>query len=129
MRLSEQQSDFFWMVVDLGNFAKKLFNDDGIYLKVQQWNRTLEEQRKLYDRGLTKTLRSKHLNDLAVDFQLMKNGQPIYESPIYAQLGGYWKSIGGVWGGDWRMPNGDYDVYHFEYNLKKRLEYRRARDG
>ena len=102
--------------------AKKFFYKDGKtptgkYIKVQQWNRTLAEQKENVKNGVSWTLYSKHLKGLAVDLVLMKDGQPVWHDPIYEFLGEKWQSMGGVWGGSWIDKN---DVYHFEYNEEKR---------
>ncbi len=129
MRLSEKQSDFMWMLVDLLNYSKKLFKENhhekeylrGIYLKIQQLNRTVKEQRLNVERGVAWTMKSYHLNGLAVDFQIMRAGKPLYGNPVYRIMGNYWISIGGRWGGEWKGKK--HDPVHFEYNLKRRKEY------
>ena len=120
MRLSEKQSDFMWMVNDLLSYVSQL--DTKFYIKITSWNRTLIEQKLLLEQKRTKTLNSKHLSGLAVDFAWMDNGKPI-ETFLFLMMGEYWESIGGRWGGRWQVPNGDMDVYHFEYNEKGRREY------
>lgn len=124
MRLSEQQADFRRMVNQLWNYADKHHfykngkTESGRYLKVTCWNRTFEEQKRLVEKGVSWTLRSKHLKGLAVDLLIMKDGQPVYHDPLYGFLGYFWEKIGGTWGGSWTKKN---DVYHFEYNKEKRL--------
>ncbi len=131
MRLSEQQSEFMWMVSDFLLYARNLFNGKqyshmkDIYLKVAEWYRTPEQQRLKVISGASKTLRSKHLKGLAVDLLIYKAGQPIYQSPVYGVMGAYWESLGGVWGGRWKMPNGSYDVGHFEYSEENRKKWKR----
>lgn len=129
MKLSEQQSDFLWMESDLINHARQFFpvgdicpkTKDGIYIKVTCWDgRTMEQQRENVRTGKSSTLKSKHFSGLAVDLQLMKDGQPIYEHELYSILGIYWVSIGGEWGGEWTKP---YDPFHFQYNIERRREW------
>jgi len=132
MRLSEKQSDFLWMVNDLLNWIglmKDMFDRDKIYLRVTSWTRTPIEQKLLFENGATKTLNSKHLSGLAVDLLLMKDGFPIDNSPVYRLMGEYWERIGGRWGGRWKMPNGDWDVYHFEYNEKRRRDAKKDQNS
>lgn len=76
--------------------------------------RTPEEQRRLYAQGLTKTLMSKHLQGLAIDLAVLKDGVVVLD-PIreYEVLGEFWEEQGGVWGGRWKDP---WDIYHFEYS-------------
>jgi len=80
--------------------------------------RTIEEQRNYFNNGFSKTMRSKHLDGLAVDVvpipvtwepeafypiaEAMKQAADILDTPI-------------VWGGDWRTFK---DYPHFE--LKER---------
>ena len=113
------------MVHDLLSYVSQL--DTKFYIKVTSWTRTPIEQKLLFEQKRTRTLNSKHLSGLAVDFAWMDNGKPI-ETFLYLQMGEYWESIGGRWGGYWQMPNGDMDVYHFEYNLKRRREYVRTKN-
>ena len=122
MRLSEQQSDFMWMVYELLGFVRQIFFNPADhfiqdkYLKVTSWTRGPEEQKQLVDEGFSWTLNSKHLSGLAVDFIIIEKGQAIFESAIYGMMGTYWEDLGGIWGGNWKKR----DVFHFEYNLKKR---------
>lgn len=48
---------------------------------------------------------SLHKERLAVDFNLFKNGIYQTSSESYAELGTYWESIGGVWGGRFNDGN------------------------
>lgn len=111
MRLSEQQADFFDMVCDLGIYIRPLLERYGAIVKVTEWNRTLATQREYLVKGLTKTLRSKHLKGLAVDFAVIKDGEYQVDSPILELMGKKWEELGGTWGGSWEF----YDPYHFEY--------------
>ena len=123
MRLSEQQSDFLWMEWRLLGFAHKIFFEqshemEGYYLKRTSLYRTPEEQKKLVDEGFSWTLNSKHLSGLAVDYMIIKSQECIYEHAVYGMMGTYWENIGGTWGGNWKGKK--RDIFHFEYNLKKR---------
>lgn len=124
MILSRQQADFLKMFHDLMTFTYRIIDNPsmkGLYLKVNQWNRTFAEQKKLFKEKRTKTLNSKHLKGLAVDLLFMKSGKPLYESPLYEIMGNYWEGIGGVWGGSWKFR----DVFHFEYDLDRRKEWKK----
>ena len=124
MRLSEKQSDFLWMVHDLLMYTKEVLTDedieDGLYIKIVEWNRTIEQQKYYVSIGTSKTMDSKHLKGLAVDFALLKEGKFIKNHIVYTLMGMYWESIGGTWGGRWRTLK---DYYHFEYNSNKRQEF------
>ena len=89
-------------------------------MKVYSWNRTPAEQKELHKQKVTKTLKSKHIIGLAVDLQVMKDGNPVYASTIYNLMGVHWQNIGGVWGGEWKKFK---DIMHFEYNELRRAEY------
>ena len=122
MSLSKKQSDFMYMVGELIRFTQPLEECYGVYVKVVEWNRTIETQKayKNADPPLTKTLKSNHIIGLAVDFAVIKDGKVCYESEIMDQMGAFWESIGGVWGGNWKTF---VDRPHFEYNDKKRKAY------
>lgn len=42
---------------------------------------------------------SLHMDRLAIDFNLFKNGKLLMSYDAYLPLGQYWESIGGAWGG------------------------------
>jgi len=91
---------------------------NGIDFIITAFYRSPEEQKKLYDKGLTAcdgTLKkSNHQRWLAIDIAIIKDGAPNFNRiEAYETLGNYWKSIGGTWGGDWSSLN---DIFHFEYN-------------
>lgn len=48
---------------------------------------------------------SNHKIRLAVDFNLFKDGQYMARSEDYAELGAFWESIGGAWGGRFNDGN------------------------
>lgn len=53
---------------------------------------------------------SLHIDRLAVDFNLFKDGKLLNTVEEYRPLGEYWKSLGGTWGGDFNTLK---DPYHF----------------
>lgn len=55
---------------------------------------------------------SAHKNRLAIDFNLFKNGVYLSKTEDHAELGKFWKSLGGTWGGDFN----DGNHYSLEYN-------------
>ena len=124
MKLSEQQSDFLWMVHDLLTWVHPIISTSDVILKVVEWNRTIETQRKYLEKRLTRTLRSKHLQGLAVDFAVIKNGKYLTSSPVYDLMGIHWQNIGGKWGGEWDGEWDIYDPYHFQYNIERRQKVR-----
>jgi|GEM_PF-2929708 len=91
---------------------------EGLYIYVTEYYRSSKRQRELYDRGLTLTLKSKHILGLAFDIAIIdKNGKFLKEddTKMYGILGSWWESHGGVWGGRWKIGDG-HDVYHFQHN-------------
>lgn len=61
----------------------------------------------------TQTLKSKHIDGLAVDFAPMKNDKIWWDAPdeVWQKMGSIGKSKGLLWGGDWK---GFVDTPHFE---------------
>lgn len=71
-----------------------------------------EEQQKIYlEKGLSKVLRSKHQDRLAIDLCLFINGIYQTEKESYKPLATYWKSLDpcNIAGYDW-----GWDANHFE---------------
>lgn len=55
--------------------------------------------------------KSVHKLRLAVDFNLFKDGKLLQTTPDHKQLGEYWESLGGAWGG--RFEDGNhYSLEH-----------------
>lgn len=109
MTLSEKQRLFAKNVGKLIGFAYA----NGMELTFGEAFRTPEQQKLYFKQGKSKTLNSKHLIKLAVDFNLFIGGKYMADSKDYKRLGTYWKSLDAknVWGGDW----GGFDGNHFEY--------------
>ena len=69
--------------------------------------RTIEEQRLLYQKGATRTMRSRHLTGHAVDLAATVQGQVRWDWPLYAKLAKAMKAAAKAekvpleWGGDW----------------------------
>lgn len=69
--------------------------------------RTLEEQKLLYKKGATRTLKSRHLTGHAVDLAASVQGQVRWDWPLYNKLAKAMKAAAKVekvpieWGGDW----------------------------
>ena len=56
---------------------------------------------------------SKHWDGLAIDLNLYtQDGTYLEDTEDHAELGAWWESIGGVWGGRWSDGN------HYEWPLK-----------
>lgn len=96
--------------------------------------RTLAQQKIYFDRGASKTMKSKHLKGMAIDTMAYIGSRGSWELPLYAQIADAFAEAArqeGVrirWGGAWNYPNiADYagpmsdiqrswDSGHFELN-------------
>ena len=126
--LSDRQKIF---TKNIGLLIGKAY-DLGFELTFGEVYRTLEQQKIYFDSGRSKTMDSRHLQRLAVDFNIFKiiNGDPFLlfginsmystDLEIARPLGEYWMSLhpDNVWGGDWNrngiLDETFKDPYHFE---------------
>lgn len=118
MKLSENQMIFTKNIASLINYAHSI----GIQLTFGHAYRDKETQRRLVDKGLSKTMNSNHLRRLAVDFNFFINGELTYDFDKIKPLGDYWESLhpANRWGGDFNkdnIKNGFVDTPHFEMNV------------
>ena len=60
---------------------------------------------------------SLHLDRLAVDFNLFKDGVYLTATDDHRPLGEFWESIGGSWGGRFSRPDGNH--YSLEHGGRK----------
>lgn len=99
------------------------------HVKLQELNRTIQEQKENVRKGVSKTMDSRHLDKLAVDLYIYDMGTkaPVVELEQYRSLGEYWESLGGRWGGRFGLENTSkndqntklgWDPYHFEFQRK-----------
>lgn len=125
MKLREKQSLFVQNVYRLIQFAYS----NGFELTFGEAWRSPETQKIYVESGRSKTMNSRHLDRLAIDFNIFKDDKMLFsdKAQITAdlqtvqKLGNFWMSINtdNVWGGDW---NRNYNVldetfrdpYHFE---------------
>ena len=69
----------------------------------------------------SQTLKSKHLDRLAIDLNLFIGGKYITNPEKYRPLGEFWESLGSRWGGRFGVKKKDYDTKigwdsgHFEF--------------
>lgn len=49
-----------------------------------------------------------HYKRLAIDLNLFKDGVYLTKSEDHTELGEYWESIGGTWGGRFRKKDGNH---------------------
>jgi len=124
MKLSDKQKIFTFNIHRLIEFAYK----NGYELTFGEVYRTVEQQKIYFNTGRSKTMNSRHLDRLAVDFNIFKNGKLLFtdanrnkEIQECLILGDYWVSLNtdNVWGGDWNRNHNTLDEtfkdpYHFE---------------
>lgn len=67
------------------------------------------EQAKLNAQKGSGIANSLHCQRLAVDFNLFINGEYQTRTEAYRELGEYWESLGGAWGGRFKnRPDGNH---------------------
>ena len=99
MTLREKQSKFVLMISELINYA----NSNGYELTFGDAYRS-----PLVPYGHERSL---HKKRLAIDLNLFKNGRYLSSTNAHRQLGEFWESIGGAWGGRFRDGN-HYSLEH-----------------
>jgi len=55
--------------------------------------------------------KSAHHDRLAIDINLFKDGVYLDQTEDHRSLGEWWESIGGIWGGRFKIPDGN----HYEW--------------
>lgn len=99
MKLSEKQQIFTENIAKLIIYSYNY----GIGLTFGHAWRSLEEQKRLKASGKSQTLKSKHLDRLAVDFNFFVAGKLTYDRSKIQPLGDYWEGLhpDNEWGGNW----------------------------
>ena len=117
MTMQKQQALFTFNIHLLIEYAFK----QGFELTFGEVFRTVEQQKIYFDSGRSKTMDSRHMHRLAVDFNIFKNGELINDAQIILVLGEFWIALNtnNVWGGDWNRNHSVLDEtfkdpYHFE---------------
>jgi len=117
MSLSDKQKIFTENIGKLIAFAFA----NGFRLTFGEVYRTAEQQKIYFDSGRSKTMNSRHLDRLAVDFNVFRDSVLLNKPVDFKPLGDYWEGLheDNRWGGDWdRDDNLDEetfkDPYHFE---------------
>lgn len=90
MSLREDQSKFVRMVADLIIFAY----DNGYELTFGDAYAKTGHKKNSY-----------HYSRLAIDLNLFKNGKYLTSTEDHKELGEFWESIGGCWGGRFNDGN------------------------
>lgn len=99
MGLRNEQVAFTDDLVKLLQFARA----EGFEVTFGEVWRPLEMQKLYFDQGKSKTMKSSHLNRLAADLNIFKDGRLCNHGEI-KPLGQYWESLhpSNRWGGSWR---------------------------
>lgn len=108
MKLSEHQQKFTSDIAMLIVFA----NTQEIELTFGDAYRSKYQQKEYIRTGKSKTMNSKHLKRLAVDFNFFINGKLTYSKKKIEVLGEYWEILDTLnkWGGHWKFV----DTPHFQ---------------
>ncbi|AGF91106.1 hypothetical protein SXHG_00084 [Synechococcus phage MRHenn-2013a] len=105
LTLGQKQRLFVPMVAKLINFAY----ENGYELTFGDAYRDPRVHGQLGEKKSYSATNSNHKIRLAVDFNLFKDGKYLDKTEDHKQLGEYWESIGGSWGG--RFNDGN----HYEW--------------
>lgn len=87
--------------------------------------RTLEEQKALVAKGASQTLKSKHIEGLAVDLVAYIDGRLTWELNVYDDIADAMKTAAidnGVavrWGGAWNVP----DIRDWKHTMEDAMNY------
>ncbi|MNE13960.1 hypothetical protein D3C80_1068160 [compost metagenome] len=111
MTLGEKQKKFVKMVGELIAFAY----DKGYELTFGDAYRDPRVHGAVGEKKSYSSANSVHKERLAVDFNLFKDGKYLTKTEDYLQLGDFWESIGGSWGG--RFKDGNH--FSLEHNGRK----------
>ena len=110
MSMVDKQNRFTGMVAKLIIFAQA----NGYQLTFGEAFRT-EAQANLNAANGSGISNSLHKHRLAVDFNLFKGGKYLTATSDYKELGEYWESLGGSWGGRFKTrPDGNH--FSLEHN-------------
>lgn len=109
MGTSDKQWLFLQDVAKLIQHAESI----GIKLTGGELYRTKEQQELYIKAGKSKTMKSKHLERLAIDFNFFIDGKLTYAKEDVQPLGDYWESLRpeNSWGGNWKSFQ---DTPHFQ---------------
>ena len=111
MSLIKHQQEFLLDVCKLVQYA----TEQGFVVTGGELWRSPEQQKIYVQTGRSKTMKSKHLNRVAIDLNIFKDGK-IASFKDAEILGNYWESLNPLnrWGGRFRTL---VDQPHFERNV------------
>lgn len=109
MKTSDKQWEFLKDISLLIQFAER----KGYKLTGGELYRTKRQQQYYISVGKSKTMKSKHLSRLAIDFNFFINGELVYDKDKIQPIGDFWESLDpkNKWGGNWTSF---IDTPHFE---------------
>lgn len=113
MSLGYNQEKFMSNLAKLIMFAES----KGFRVRGKELQRTIEQQKNYVEKGLSKTMQSKHIDCCAIDLFFTKSGV-LYglkreDKFILQEIGDYWTDldVDNKWGGNWESF---LDLPHFE---------------
>lgn len=92
---------------DIQKVVNKYLEIGTMPITIIEGMRTLETQKRYVKKGVSKTLRSRHLTGHAIDIAPLSGGKPSFAWPLYHKFAPEFKQaakLAGVpleWGGDW----------------------------
>lgn len=89
MSMVQEQAAFLLDVAKLIQYATSL----GLVVTGGELYRTAEQQQIYVQTGRSKTMKSKHLERLAIDLNFFKDGKLTYSAPEVLEVGKYWESL------------------------------------
>lgn len=107
---------------DLVKVVKRAIEITEVDFVITEGLRTVERQRELVAQGASKTMNSRHLTGHAIDLGALRNGQVVWDWPLYHKLAGAMKKaakelkVSIEWGGDWKSFK---DGPHFQLPFAK----------
>lgn len=115
--LVAEQAEF---LVDFTKLLAEIYRQ-GFVATGGELERTLEQQKRYFEEGKSKTMNSMHLKRLAIDLHIFKGGMLIDDHKVLKPLGDFWEALDAKnrWGGSWRgaVERGEshfIDSPHFE---------------
>ena len=102
--------------------AIELSGDYGVDFIITDGHRTMEEQIAFVSQGKSRTLKSRHLGGMAVDFVALVAGRVTYDVSAMTQVAECFKRAAAklripiVWGGDWKSFK---DTPHIELSKER----------
>ena len=107
----------------LSNVVKKAIGYSTVDFGVLQGLRSVEEQKELVARGLSKTMKSKHLEGRAVDLMAYVGGRGCWELNVYDEIADAMKEgaikvdVAVRWGAAWTVT----DIREWEGNMEEAM--------